>query len=197
MLELKFITIIGIDLAAKLKNPTGIALLRGKKVKTRLIFADNEIIQTTVQQQPMLIAIDAPLSLPKKGIYRKADREMIKKGYRVFPPTLQSMKLLTLRAKKLANALEKTGCKVIEVHPTSTRKALEMPLKKWEEIEKIFTDIGLEIEAEKDNLTPHEIDAMTAALTAYLYLKNQTEPIGDKEGYITVPTKRHWRTIVA
>jgi len=36
----------------------------------------------------------------------------------------------------------------------------------------------------------HEIDAVTAALTGYLYLQGKTELIGDEEeGYIVVPTK--------
>jgi predicted RNase H-like nuclease len=42
-------------------------------------------------------------------------------------------------------------------------------------------------------LATHEIDAVTAALTAVLHLKSQTEQIGDdKKGYIIVPKKRDW-----
>ncbi len=70
-----------------------------------------------------------------------------------------------------------------------------MPLKEWREIEQIFATIGLKRENEKVNLTHHEIDAITAVLTAYLYLENQTELIGDEEGYIIVPTKCQWRTV--
>jgi len=45
-------------------------------------------------------------------------------------------------------------------------------------------------------LTPHEIDATTAALTGYLYLEGKTELIGDEEeGYIVVPMKTDWRTM--
>lgn len=195
MLKLKPITIMGIDLAANPKNPTGIASLKNKKIKTSIAFTDKDIMQKIDQCKPNLIAIDAPLSLPKEGIYRKADREMIKKGYRVFPPVFPSMKTLTLRAIALVNILAKKGYKIIEVHPTSTRKALEMPLKEWREIEQIFATIGLKRENDKVNLTHHEIDAITAVLTAYLYLENQTELIGDEEGYIIVPTKCQWRIV--
>jgi len=195
MLKLKSITLMGIDLAANPKNPTGIALLKNKKLKTSLVFANSEIMHIIVTYKPLLLAIDAPFSLPKTGIYRKADREMIKRGYHVFPPGFPSMRTLTLRAIELVNTLAKKGFKVIEVHPTSTRKALEMPLKNWREIEKIFLNLGLEKESEKRIFTPHEIDAVTAALTAYLYLNNQTELIGNEEGNIVVPTRRHWRTI--
>jgi len=195
MLKLKSITLMGIDLAANPKNPTGIALLKNKKLKTSLVFANSEIMHIIATYKPLLLAIDAPFSLPKTGIYRKADREMIKRGYHVFPPGFPSMRTLTLRAIELVNTLAKKGFKVIEVHPTSTRKALEMPLKNWREIEKIFLNLGLEKESEKRIFTPHEIDAVTAALTAYLYLNNQTELIGNEEGNIVVPTRRHWRTI--
>jgi predicted RNase H-like nuclease len=44
----------------------------------------------------------------------------------------------------------------------------------------------------------HEIDAVTATLTAVLHLKRQTERVGDEEkGYITVPKKRDWRPLAA
>jgi len=188
---------MGIDLAAIPTNPTGLALLKSKKVKTSLVLTNRELIRSITKYKPTLLAIDAPLSLPKKGSYRKADIEMIKRGYRVFAPDFPSMKVLTLRAIRLADTLTKKGFNIIEVHPTSTRKALEMPLKKWKEIEEIFNKIGLKREPKEHKLTPHEIDATTAVLTAYLYVKNQTELIGDEEGYIIVPTRRNWRTIKA
>jgi predicted nuclease with RNAse H fold len=47
-------------------------------------------------------------------------------------------------------------------------------------------------------LATHEIDAVTAALTAVLHLESQTEQVGDEEkGYIAVPKKRDWRTLAA
>jgi len=56
--------------------------------------------------------------------------------------------------------------------------------------------IGLKGEVEKRALTPHEIDAETAALTGYLHKKRKTELIGDrKEGYIVAPRKRDWRIL--
>jgi len=46
-------------------------------------------------------------------------------------------------------------------------------------------------------LATNEIDAVTAALTAGLHLKSQTERIDDhEEGYIIVPKKRHWRNLI-
>ena len=199
MLEFKGKCVIGIDLAGTSRNPTGWALLKGKMAETCLLYTDSEILESIARNVPALVAIDAPLSLPKKGeLLRKADREMIKKGYRVFPPKLPAMEKLTLRAIRLNNLIEEKAYKTIEVHPTSTRKALQMPLKDWKAIQEILKTFGLEGELETRPLASHEIDAVTAALTAALHLKNQTEPIGDEEGgYIIVPKKRDWRTLIA
>ena len=188
MLKLKTKGIIGIDLAGKPENPTGWALLKNKTVKTCLVYTDGEILEGITRNSPMLIAIDAPFSVPKIGLMRETDREMIRRGYRVFPPNLPPMKKLTLRAMRLNTLIAREGYRTIEVHPTSTRKALNIPLKDWSKIQKTLERIGLKGEIEVRPLTPHEIDAITAALTAYLHTKNQTESIGDEEeGYITVP----------
>lgn len=195
-MKLKEEVIIGIDLAGKSKNPTGQAIWENKEVKATLIYTDNEILEHVIHTRPKLIAIDAPLSLPKKGSLRKADKEMIRRGYRVFPPTLPSMKTLTLRAIKLNKLIAKKGYKVIEVHPTSTRKALNMPSKDWKKIQTILKNIGLKGEIKTCVLTPHEIDAAVAALTAYLHMQGRTEALGDKEeGYIIIPKKQDWRTL--
>jgi len=193
---LKNKVIIGIDLAGKPKNPTGWALWKSKKVETSLIHTNEEILEGITHSDPTIIAIDAPFSLPKKGILRIADREMIRRGYRVFPPCLPAMKTLTLRAIKLNKLMTKKGYRTIEVHSTSTRKALNMPLKDWRKIQTTLETIGLEGTLKLRTLKCHEIDAVTAALTAYLHMKNQTEAIGNgEEGYIIIPKKQDWRTL--
>lgn len=196
MLKLTTKNLIGIDLTGKPENPTGVAFWSRKTVKACLIHTDNEILISIKNFEPSIVAIDAPLKLPEGGILRKADREMIKMGYRVFPPTLPAMRMLTMRAIKLNKLLAEEGYTAIEVHPTSTRKALSMPLKDWGKIQTIFKNIGLEGDLYMRTLTPHEIDAITAALTAYLYIEGKTKAIGDKEeGFIIVPKKQDWRTL--
>jgi len=196
VLELRKEVIIGIDLAGKPENPTGWALWKSKTVKTSLICMDNEILEGVARSKPTIVAIDAPLRLPKSGILRKADREMMRKGFRVFPPCLPAMKMLTLRGMRINKLIVERGYKTIEVHPTSTRKALSMPSKDWGKIQAILKSIGIEEDLKVRTLTPHEIDAITSALTAYLHLQNQTEPIGDaEEGYIIIPKKQDWRTL--
>ncbi|MEM2439610.1 MAG: DUF429 domain-containing protein [Candidatus Bathyarchaeia archaeon] len=188
--------IIGIDLAGKETNPTGITIWRNKRVETCLVYKNSEILKILLHVKPTIVAIDAPLSLPKNGILRKADRALIKKGYHVFPPGLRAMKTLTLRASELNKLITEMGIKAIEVHPTSTRKALKMPAKDWKAIQAIFRRLGVEGIPEDHTLTPHEIDAITAALTAHLHMLGLTEAVGDcEEGFIIVPKKANWREI--
>ncbi|MEM0007200.1 MAG: DUF429 domain-containing protein [Candidatus Bathyarchaeia archaeon] len=188
--------IIGIDLAGKEENPTGLAVWRNKSVETCLIYTDKEILENVARTNPKIVAIDAPLKPPKSGIFRKADKELIKKGYRVFPPGLPAMKTLTLRAIRLNRLIIEMGVQTIEVHPTSTRKALGMPAKDWKTIQNILNRIGLAGSISQRILAPHEIDAVTAALTGYFYVKGLTESVGDREeGFIVVPIKRDWREI--
>jgi predicted nuclease with RNAse H fold len=165
-------------------------------VKTCLSYRDDQILEAIVQNKPEIIAVDAPFSLPKKGILRKADREMIRKGYRVFPPKLPAMRTLTMRAMKLNKLIGKKGFETIEVHPTSTCKALNLPQKDWGKIQTLLMQIRLEGDLKAHILTPHEIDAVIAALTAHLYMRNQTEAVGDEEeGCIIIPKKQDWRTL--
>jgi hypothetical protein len=71
-----------------------------------------------------------------------------------------------------------------------------MPQKDWKEIQEILKNLGLKGEIETQPLSTHEIDAVTAALTAVLHLQRQTELIGDdKEGYTIVPKKRNWKAL--
>ena len=138
MLEFNGKCVIGIDLASSSRNPSGWVLLKGNAVKTSLI------LESIVRNHPTLIAIDVPLSLPEKGeFFRKADREMIRRGYRVFPPNLPAMKKLALRAIRLNRLIEEKRYKTIEVHPTSSRKALQMPLKDWKAIQENLKTLGL------------------------------------------------------
>jgi predicted nuclease with RNAse H fold len=188
--------IIGIDLAGVEKNPTGWALWKNKVISTCHLYKNQEILEHLTKFEPTLIAIDAPLSLPKKETMRKADKEMYRHGYPVFPPRFPAMEKLTLRAIELTQQIKRKNLRIIEVHPTSTRKALKISAKDWKKIQTIFLHMNLKGNLETRALTSHEIDAVTSALTGYLYLQGKTELIGDEEeGYIVVPTKGEWRRL--
>jgi len=169
---------------------------KNKVVSACQLYKNEEILRRSIDCDPALVAIDAPLSLPAKDIMRGADREMYKRGYPVFPPRFPSMEKLTLRAIKITQKIAEWGLDVIEVHPTSTRKALNMPAKDWDKIQTLFLHLGLKGDLEVRALTPHEIDAVTAALTGHLHLQGKTELVGEeKEGYIVVPLKRDWKRL--
>jgi len=188
--------IIGIDLAGVPKNPTGWVLWKNKVISTCLLYEDEEILRHLTNFEPTLVAIDAPLGLPKNGAMRKADREMYRRGYPVFPPRFPAMEKLALRAIEITRQIKRKGLDIIEVHPASTRKALKMPPKDRKEIQNIFIRMGLEGDLKRRTLTLHEIDAATAALTGYLYLQGKIELVGnEEEGYIVVPTKSDWRRL--
>jgi len=196
MSETKENVVIGIDLAGTHKNLTGWALWRNKAVSACHLYSDSEIITNSTTQKPSLIAIDAPLSLPTKGMMRKADIQMHKLGYPVFPPRFRAMEKLTLRAIEISRKIIKAGFNIIEVHPTSTRKALKMPLKDWDKVQKVFLSMGLEGDIRTRTLSPHELDAAIAALTGYLHLNGKTQSIGNaEEGYIVIPIESDWRNI--
>ena len=187
---------IGIDLSASEQKPTGWAIIEKRRVKATQFHTDEEIIRKTVKANPSIVAIDAPLTFPKQGMLRQADRQMYKLGYPVFPPLFRTMQKLTERGVKISEILRLKGLEVIEVHPASSRKALSMPTKDWRKIQAVFRHIGLRGEHEKRVLTRHEIDAVTAALTGLLYLEGKTRLVGDAaEGIIVVPVEMDWRKI--
>jgi predicted nuclease with RNAse H fold len=106
------------------------------------------------------------------------------------------MKMLTKRAKKLNKLIAEKGYKTIEVHPTSTRKALGMPLKDWSQIQAAFKNLRLKGLRAKSPFSCHEIDAITAALTAHLHTQNKTEAVGnEQEGYVVIPKECNWKTL--
>jgi predicted nuclease with RNAse H fold len=166
--------IIGIDLAGKTKNPTGICLLYYGKLEFKTVKTDKQILKICFDFKPEIIAIDAPIMKGKPRI-RKAD-EILKK-YKALPPTLPSMKHLTIRGSKLAEKL-RTNFKVIEVFPTASAKTLGIYNKNYKK-----TAEKLDIKTKNK----HELDAYLCCLTAKLFLEKETIKIGDKQGIIILP----------
>ena len=97
--------VIGIDLAGSEKRPTGVCLMNEKmEVLVKTLFLDEEIVDYVKKLRPELVAIDAPLSIPKgrKTIddrsgphLRKCDEELLRMGIKFFPITLGPMRKLT------------------------------------------------------------------------------------------------------
>jgi predicted nuclease with RNAse H fold len=141
---------LGIDLAAKEKNPTGIFAInyKGEVLEEGIVFSNESIFKFVERNKPKVIAIDAPLSLPVFGNVRTEERILMKKGYKLFP-FFDSMRLLAERGMMI---LEKYKNKftIIEVCPAITAKILN-------------------IEREKNKLRRHVEDAKLAALNAKMF----------------------------
>jgi hypothetical protein len=189
--------ILGIDLAGSEKRKTGICILNEKLIAhSFFVFSDQEILNLIEKEKPDLIAIDAPLSLPKgrkslkrksKIHFRECDRELWKLGIKFFPITLGPMRKLTERGIKLRKILEKKY-KVIEVYPGATQDILKIPRKQkgLKKLKKGLENLGIKIL--KKNPNGDELDAITSAFTGFLYLKGKCIAIGDKkEGQIILP----------
>jgi predicted nuclease with RNAse H fold len=86
--------IVGIDLAPKSQNPSRWAIWKSKSVSTSLVYTDNKIMEGVTHNKPITITIDAPFHIPNERTLRKAGRELMKAGYRVFPQCLTRIKNL-------------------------------------------------------------------------------------------------------
>jgi predicted nuclease with RNAse H fold len=189
--------ILGIDLAGSKKRKTGICILNEKLIANSFfVFEDKEILNLIEKEKPDLIAVDAPLSLPKgrkslkrksKIHFRECDRELWKFGIKFFPITLGPMRKLTERGIRLKKILGKKY-KVIEVYPGATQDILKIPRKQkgLKKLKRGLEKLGVKIL--KENPNGDELDAITSAFTGFLYLKGKYIAIGDKkEGQIILP----------
>ena len=193
--------ILGIDLAGSEKRNTGICTMDGKmNCFCKTVKTDSEIFEIIEKVKPVVIAVDAPLGLPKgrKSIdkksnihFRKCDLELRKLGIKFFPITLGPMRMLTKRGMKLSKKLKRMGYEVIEVYPGATQDILKIP-RKQKGLNKLKNGLKkLGIKFNKINLNGDELDAATAAYTGLMYVKKKYKAIGDpKEGLIILPKLR-------
>jgi predicted nuclease with RNAse H fold len=190
--------VIGIDLAGTENRPTGFCIMNDKmNVKTKILYKDREIIKNILEEKPKIIAIDAPLSLPKgrKSLEQKSnihlrecDRELLRNKIKFFPITLGPMRELTKRGIRLKKILNKKGFEVIEVYPGGAQDLLKIPRKSKgiEELKKGLEMLG--IKGLSKNMTDHELDAVTSAYIAKLYLEKKYIAYGNNdEGIIIMP----------
>lgn len=191
--------VIGIDLAGSKNRNTGICVMNEElEAKCFVVHEDKEILEIVEKFKPDLVAIDAPLSLPKgrrslrkkeKIHFRECDRKLLELGIKFFPITLGPMRMLTRRGIKLRKALERKGYKVIEVYPGATQDILKIARKSvsLKKLREGLEKLGIKIEKRK--LTHDELDAITAAYTAFLHLRGKTLTLGnEEEGTIVIPT---------
>lgn len=191
--------VVGLDLSGSSRKDSGICLLYDCNVKTFILFSDEEILEKITTFDARLVAIDAPLSLPKgrKNLddrsgphLRECDRELLRRRIRFFPLTLGPMRKLTERGIKLKEVLKEKGYEVIEVYPGGAQDIWGFPRKNknLEGLRKNLENIGLNGNFEQ--MCHDELDAVTAALVGFLYLLGEYDEYGDRsEGTIIMPKK--------
>lgn len=192
---------IGIDLAGVETRPSGLAVLdESMKARTMILYSDSDILHEVYFFKPVVIAIDAPLSLPRgrasldvrsKIHLRECDRELLRRRIRFFPITLGPMRSLTRRGIGLRKTLESSGFKVIEVYPGGAQDVLGIP-RKTSGVNGLRKGLArLKIRGLEGSKSHHELDAVTAALVAKMFYEGDYEAYGDpEEGQIIMPVKK-------
>ena len=153
--------IAGLDLASKETNPSGVCTL--DSLDCRVVYRDQEILKALKGAQ--VVAVDAPLTMEKP--WRKAEKELLKMGYRPLPLSLPSMVELHKRAVRLKEMLK--GTTVIEtfIQPMRTAGALKL---------KEIMGWGRD-----------QLDAFLAALVAKYYREGKAVAVGEEPVYILTP----------
>lgn len=204
-------TVAGIDLAgappygAKRFGVTGLAAVRLAGSRWTALEAaaarwdDDAILAFVRRYDAGVVAIDAPLSLPRGrccadpacacarfGIVRDADRELLRRGHRPYWTLLPSMVPITLRGIALRGALEAEGREVVEVFPGAVRDALSLHRSDDAGLARELRRAGLRRIA--GELPRDALDALAAAWVAALYVRGQCEAVGlPDEGQVWLP----------
>jgi predicted nuclease with RNAse H fold len=189
--------ILGIDLAASERRDTGVCILNDERARAFVLHSDSELLAIIQKEKPKLVAIDAPLSLPKgrKSIdekinihFRECDVALRKLKIKFFPITLGPMRELTKRGMMLKKEIEKSGAEVIEVYPGATYDIFNINRKDKRAI--LDWVAKNRIKLTRKNLTQDELDAIAAAITGKFFIEKKAEAIGNKEeGLIIIPKK--------
>ncbi len=192
-------SVVGLDLAGSEKRPTGFCKLEGLKAETADVYSDEEILQRVRQAKPLVVAIDAPLSLPpgRKNIddrsgehLRASDRELLQRKIRFFPITLGPMRNLTKRGIRLRQKLESERFRAIEVYPGGAQDVLNIS-RKQNGLDKLKAGLeALGLTGLWEGMSDHELDAATCAYVGKLFIEGQAEAYGPADDAIFMPTKK-------
>lgn len=188
---------LGVDLAGSARRRTGMCLLDERLVaETWIVYTDSEILNAVLRLKPDVVAVDAPLTLPKgrrsiddaSGPHlRECDRALLKMGIRFFPVTLGPMRMLTARGIRLRSELERLGFNVIEVYPGGAQDLLGIPRKSrgLEGLRRGLEKLG--VKGLSERMTGDELDAVTAAYVGLLYLKGEALVLRGVDGMMVMP----------
>jgi len=197
-------SIVGLDLAGVETRPTGFCRLVGMKAETAHVYTNEEVLKITEESKPVVVAIDAPLSLPpgrksleeRTGVHlRESDRELLRRGIKFFPITLGPMRKLTLRGIGLRGILESKGLRVIEVYPGGAQDVLGIP-RKQQGLEKLKAGLeALGIKGLRSDMSDHELDAITCSFVGKLFREGKAFAYGPVDDAIIMPKGEKQRPV--
>ncbi|MFA5412616.1 MAG: DUF429 domain-containing protein [Candidatus Micrarchaeia archaeon] len=192
--------IAGIDLAGSERGNTGFCIIAGKRMRTKVLHTDAEIMEELRKGKPEIVGMDAPLSLPpgRKKIsdrngahFRKCDLELREMGIRFFPITIGPMRMLTERGMALARRIRRGGVRVEETYPGAAYDILGVPRKDKAKIRKWIKELGFALEG---GGTQDELDACACAISVWMFLCGKGRVLGGKGG-IVVPSGKVFKPL--
>lgn len=180
--------VAGLDLAAYRHRCSGLAVIndrQGALEGLRCLYDDNEIISAVMGFSVEVLAIDAPIAESPR--FRDVDREAIRRGFRVIPPTFKHMRVLTERAWRLYRVFKGLGVKVIETHPRSAFKSSGA-----EDVLSLSNALDIAISKElREKLRHKDLrDALISAIVALCYKRGVCVDVikaSDGEIYVLKP----------
>ncbi|MFW5953358.1 MAG: hypothetical protein ACOCSJ_04275 [Candidatus Natronoplasma sp.] len=155
---------VGIDLAAKEKNETGVCLLNDD-IDAKTVFRDEEIVK--IARKGEVVTIDAPLTRSDEP-FRPAERKMMSEFEPMLPLNTPGMLLLAERARQIRGRLEEDS-EVIETYPRAVEQVID------------------DREDRKHFQNDHEFDAYLCALTAKRYSEGRYKRYGEEFEFIVLP----------
>lgn len=185
----------GIDLAGSEKRDTGFCVINGRRMRTKVLHTDEEIVSELSKERPGIVGIDAPLSLPpgRKRItdrngehFRKCDLELRKMGIRFFPITIGPMRMLTKRGMRIAGKIRRMGMRVEEVYPGAAYDICGVARKNKAGIARWIRKLGFSLYGGKSQ---DELDACAGAISVWMLLRGNGRILGGRKG-IVVPLKQ-------
>ncbi len=193
MPENKLLVVVGIDLAGSPKRLTGLCMLRDLNAETCVAFSDGDILNFVKEARPVLVPIDAPLSLPNGRLtihdragehLRECDRALLRYGIQFFPVTLGPMRMLTERGLALKHRLASMSYQAVECFPGAAQDLWGIPRQHQDRLGLLSGLRKLGIRGLKKTATGDELDAATAALTGRWFLLGQGLMLGGDSGIL-------------
>ncbi len=176
------VIISGLDLAGLPKRCSGyvsIDIGNMKIIDMLCLYGDEEIIMRIDMDRPAVLAIDAPLM--EKPMVRDVDRIAMRHGYRVLPPTLGGMSILTRRAWNLYRVFKNIGIEVIETHPKSALRS-----SGFGNVVELANRLGIKVN--RGSIVNKDVaDALVCSIVAYCYyIKECIDVISGVDGKIYI-----------